>query len=108
MGVLPFSIFPVSLLYEGLPLIVGQSYTDIVRVLEEKPVLIPIQSYVTDLDTIQVISSEDKNFAEHKFLEKQYADWLLRTYSLWTECKKLDQRIDQLEKKLESSHNSFS
>jgi len=111
-GFLPLMVIPMSRLHDGLVALhqhhkagvatwSTMSYTDIVEMLEEKPWLVAVQGYLVDMDTIRVITAEDKNFAEHKFLEKQYAEWLLQTYSLWTECKKMDERLGLLEKRLE-------
>jgi len=95
VGFLSVAKFPTRLLLEHLP--VCASYHEMVARLEEKPVLVRVPSFPVELDSLQIRSPADKTFVEHKFMEKQHADYLTQCYCIWKECRNLEARIEALE-----------
>ena len=75
-------------------------YHDMVALLEEKPLFVRIASFPAELDSIQIRTTGDKTFAEHKFMERQHADYLTQCYCIWKECKTMDERLFKIEQQL--------
>jgi hypothetical protein len=71
-----------------------------VALLEEKPLFVRIASFPAELDSIQIRTTGDKTFAEHKFMERQHADYLTQCYCIWKECKTMDERLFKIEQQL--------
>lgn len=98
LGFLACSQFSTGDLRRHLP---GcEDYYEIVAKCEEKPVLVRLHSYPVELDSISIRTTGDKTFAEHKFMEKQHADYLSQCYCIWRECRNLEERIQKLETQL--------
>lgn len=94
-GFLACSKFTVAILQDHLP---GcQDYYEVVARCPEKPLLVKLQSYPIELDSIAIRTTGDKTFAEHKFMEKEHADYLSQCYCIWKECKNMEERIQKLE-----------
>jgi len=88
----------VGLLRNHLP---GCSrYFEMLEHMEEKPLLVKVSSFPVELDSIQIRSTGDKTFAEHKFMEKQHADYLSQCYCIWKECKQMEERLQTIERQL--------
>jgi len=100
LGFLACCKFPVSLLLEHLPHC--QDYYEMVERCEEKPWLVELKSYPIELDSITVRTAGDKTYAEHKFMEKEHADYLSQCYCIWKECRSMQARIEKLEERLKN------
>jgi hypothetical protein len=72
-------------------------YWEIVNQSTTKAFFVSIQSYSIELDSISIDTAADKIYAEHKFVEKQHADYLSHCYCLWNTYKNIDARIEKLE-----------
>jgi len=84
-----------QILQEILPTV--DEYWEIVNQSTTKALFVTIQSYPVELDSISIDTASDKIYAEHKFVEKQHADYLSHCYCLWNTCKNIDARIEKLE-----------
>lgn len=95
VGFLACSKFSTGTLRQHLP--TTKKYHEIISRVEEKPFLVKLQSYPIELDSIGIRTSGDKTFAEHKFMEKEHADFLTQCYCIWKECRSMEARIVKLE-----------
>jgi hypothetical protein len=98
VGFLACSKFPAGILRQHLP--GTKKYYEMIPLCQEKPFLVKLQSYPIELDSIGIRTAGDKTFAEHKFMEKQHADFLTQCYCIWKECRSMEARIQELEKQL--------
>lgn len=87
-----------GLLLKTLPLV--KEYFEILNVAETRAWLCRLPPHPSELDTISIRCSQDKVFAEHRFMEKKHADFLSQCFALWNRCKMMDQRIETLENML--------
>ena len=104
VGFLSVAKYPAGVLLEHLP---GcASYHEVVARLEKKPLLVRVPSFPVELDSLQIRSPADKTFVEHKFMEKQHADYLTQCYCIWKECRNMEARIQALESQQKKSDPS--
>lgn len=68
----------------------------------EKPILYYIHSFPLETDSLCIKTIDDKILGSHKFLEKHHVDFLNQCYYIWSECKKLEERIKTLESLIDS------
>lgn len=86
-----------------------QRVRDIVAILpiEKKPLLYLLHSFPLETDSLCIHNEDDKVLASHKFLEKHHADYLNQCYFIWSECKRLEERIDVLDKTIKNLQSSL-
>jgi hypothetical protein len=68
----------------------------------DKPIIYYIHSFPLETDSLCIKTIDDKILGSHKFLEKHHVDFLNQCYFIWSECKKLEERIQTLESLIES------